>query len=192
MSNTELDREIQRVNGVDTAALHGTIKAVRENPALGEARFRAENVWKGQALNETTIGDFYAAGEEHRHKKTFVFQNDEAYALLGEDDAANPVEFVLHALAGCIATTTVYHAAAQGIHIQELETTLEGELDLQGLLQTDPSVVSGYQSIKVTMKIKSDASEKQLQELKSFFSLSPVYDTLTRAVKVDIGVEVNS
>src|SRR5690606_19318784 len=112
------------------------------------------------------IGQFFCAGEEHTHKQRFVFRNDEGYVLLGNDDAANPVEFVLHALAGCVTTTTVYHAAARGIHIDELETTLEGDLDLQGLLQTDPSVPSGYQAIRVEMRIKSDAKPEQIEELK--------------------------
>ncbi len=105
----------KRVNGVNVYELHDTIKALRENPGLGRACFRASNQWKGQALNETQIGKFYCAGEERTHKTKFVFQNDEAHALLGNDEAANPVEFILHALAGCVTTTTVYHAAARGI-----------------------------------------------------------------------------
>ena len=183
------ETEEKRVNGVSIKDLHGTISAVRNEPSLGKAIFRARNQWKGQALNETEIGDFYCAGEERQHKQKFVFQNDEGYVLLGNDDAANPVEFVLHGLAGCVTTTTVYHAAAHGIHIDELETTLEGNLDLQGLLQTDPSVPCGYQGVKVSMKIKSNATEEQLEMLKGFYKYSPVFDTLTRAVNVDVTVE---
>ena len=169
--------------------MHGTIDAVRENPDLGESRFRVRNTWKGQALNESEIGDFFVAGEERKHKGKLTYQNDEGYVLLGNDDAANPVEFILHGLAGCVTTTTVYHAAAHGINIQELETTLEGDLDLQGFLQTDPSVPSGYQNIRVNMKIKSDADQEQLKMLREFYKFSPVFDTLERAVKVNVDVE---
>lgn len=183
------ERAAKVVNGVNIEDLHGTISAVRREPALGKAIFRARNQWKGQALNETEIGDFYCAGEERQHKHKLVYQNDEGYVLLGNDDAANPVEFVLHGLAGCVTTTTVYHAAAHGIHIDELETILEGDLDLQGLLQTDPEVQSGYESIRVTMKIKSNATEKQLETLKEFYKYSPVFDTLTRPVKVTVNVD---
>lgn len=188
MENVAQPIESKRVNGIPVEDLHRTIKAVRESPYLGSATFRATNRWLGQGLNETEIGEFYCAGEEHAHVKKFVFRNDEPHSLHGTDEGANPVEFVLHALAGCVTSTTVYHAAARGIRIESLETILEGDLDLQGLLQTDPSVPSGYQNIRVQMNIKSDATPKQLEELKTFFAFSPVFDTLTRAVKVDVSV----
>jgi len=189
MAQTVRKSEEKRVNGVDVRALHDTIKAVRTTPTLGWAKFRARNRWLGQALNETVIGEFFCAGEERKHKTKLVYQNDEGYVLLGSDDAANPVEFVLHGLAGCVTTTTVYHAAAHGIHIDELETTLEGDLDLQGLLQTDPSVPSGYQKIRVAMRIKSNATKEQLEALKTFYQFSPVFDTLTRPVEIDVRVD---
>lgn len=184
------ETEGTKLNGVSIKDLHGTISAVRNEPSLGKAIFRARNKWKGQALNETEIGDFFCAGEERQHKQRFVFHNDEGYVLLGNDDAPNPVEFILHGLAGCVTTTTVYHAAAHGIHIEELETTLEGDLDLQGLLQTDPAVKPGYRQISVRMRIRSDATDKQVEMLKSFYKYSPVFDTLIRAVKVTVNVEV--
>lgn len=192
MEQTRRKEVVRRVNGVSTKDLHDTISAVRREPSLGRAVFRARNRWQGQALNETEIGDFYCAGEERQHKQKFVLQNDEGYVLLGNDDAPNPVEFILHGLAGCITTTTVYHAAAHGITIEELETTLEGSLDLQGLLQTDPAVDCGYERITVSMKIKSNATDEQTDMLKRFYKYSPVFDTLTRAVDVAVNVEARS
>lgn len=181
--------ENERVNGVSVSDLHGTISAVKKDPSLAPARFRVKNRWLGQALNESEIGSFFCAGEERTHKTRLVYQNDEGYVLLGNDDAANPVEYILHGLAGCITTTTVYHAAAHGIRIDELETTLEGDLDLRGLLQTDPSVPPGYQNIRVSMKIKADVTPEERKKLESFYKFSPVFDTLTRAVEVDVKVE---
>lgn len=190
MNATNAKQAEKRVNGVDVGALHETIRAIRTEPNLGHAQFRAWNTWKGQALNETEIGDFFCAGEERTHKKKLVYQNDEGYVLLGNDDAGNPVEFILHALAGCITTTTVYHAAAHGITIKALETTLEGDLDLQGLLQTNPSVPCGFQNIRVSMKIDSDANAEQQDLLRTFYRYSPVFETLTRPTNVAIEVAV--
>ena len=190
MENTAREQNGSTVNGVDVKALHNTISALRKQPEMGESRFRASNRWQGGALNQTEIGKFYCAGEERTHKKRFVFQNDEAHVLLGNDDGANPVEFVLHALAGCITTTTAYHAAARGIPIRSIETELEGELDLQGLMQTDPTIPCGYQKIQVTMKIKSDAPPEKIEELRTLFQYSPVFDTITRAVPVEVQVKI--
>jgi len=176
------------VNGVNLAALHDTIKTIRTRPELGASTFRLSNQWIDQALNRSTVGDFFVAGEERKHKRTFVFENDEGEVLLGKDEGANPVEFILHALAGCIITTTVYHAAAHGINIKKLETTLEGDLDLRGLLAISSEVPSGYQDIRVSLKIESDASGEKLEKLKGFYKLSPVLGTLTRPAKIDVAV----
>lgn len=189
MTNAAPALKEKRVNGVHLMNLHDTIKAVRQNPELGRSRFRATNQWLGQALNRTTIGDYFAAGQERRHKTTFVFENDEGEVLLGNDQAANPVEFILHALAGCVTTTTVYHAAALGINIHSLETTLEGDIDLRGFLGLSEEVPCGYQNIRVTMKIKSDAPAEKIEKLKQLYRFSPVFDTLTRAVDVNVTVE---
>lgn len=187
-TQSELKKE-KRINGVNIYELHDTIKAVRTEPVLGSSKFRVSNRWIGRGHNRSTVGKFFTAGQEHEHQRPFVFDNDEPPVLLGEDQGGNPVEFVLHALAGCVTTTTVYHAAARGINIQELETTLEGDLDLQGFLGISDEVPKGYQNIRVKMKIKSDAEGSKLEELKKLFAFSPVYDTLTRAVKVDVQID---
>ena len=124
MTNANKEQSSTHTNGVNRLELHQTINAVRENPKLGASQFRVRNQWLGQALNESEIGNFFCAGEEHKHISRLVYQNDEGKILLGGDIAANPVEFILHGLAGCLTTTTVYHAAANGIQIEELETTL--------------------------------------------------------------------
>lgn len=188
----EAEKTEKRINGVDAIALHETIKGVRREPSLGVSKFRATNRWMGQALNRTPIGNFYTAGQEHFHEKDFVLENDEASVLLGKDEAANPVEYVLHALAGCVTTTTVYYAAVNGIHIQELETTLEGDLDTRGFLGVSKEVPTGYQNIRVRMKIKSDAPAEKVEVLKKFYENSPVFGTLTRGVAVSVDVETQS
>ncbi|HEV2666370.1 MAG TPA: OsmC family peroxiredoxin, partial [Blastocatellia bacterium] len=104
------------VNGVNINQLFGTINQIEETPSLARFIFRAGNRWIDGGHNRTTIKDFYGAGQEDTSRaEPFVMDNDEPAVLLGEDNGANPVEFVLHALAGCLTTSLVYHAAARGI-----------------------------------------------------------------------------
>ena len=103
--------------------------------------------------------------EEHSRENPFVMDNDEPPVLLGTDKGANPVEQILHGLAGCITTTTVYYAAAKGIKIDEMETIFVGDLDLRGFLGLPGRIRNGYEQIQVTVRIKSDASDEEIREL---------------------------
>lgn len=91
-----------------------------------------------------------------------MFDADEPPLLLGKDHAANPAEYVLHALVACLTTSLVYHAAARGIRIESVESTLEGDLDLQGFLGLSDQVRRGYKDIRVNFVVKSDAGPEQL------------------------------
>lgn len=177
--------EAKVLNGVNVTGLMQTVKAVEADPTLGDFRFSAHNRWLGGGLNRTTISSFHGTHQEHTRSKPFVYLNDEPPLLFGEDRGANPVEYVLHALAGCVTTTMAYHAASRGITIDSIESELEGDIDLNGLLQTDPSVRSGYQQIRVTLKVKSDGEAELLRKL---CQISPVFDTLSRPVDVQINV----
>src|SRR5262245_34356290 len=156
----------RNINGVNIDQLFSTIDAIRDNPGLAKFEFRANNRWINGGHNRTSVKDFYGAGrEDDSRQQTFVFDNDEPVVLLGEDKGANPVEFVLHALAGCLTTSLVYHAAAQGIKIDAVESKFEGNLDLRGFLGMNEDVRNGYENIRVTFKIKADAPEEKLKEL---------------------------
>jgi uncharacterized OsmC-like protein len=174
------------VNGVDLDILMGTVQAITDQPELGKCHFRASNTWLGGSQNATSIGNFYGAGQENAHKQDFVFHADEPPVLAGSDEAANPVEYLLHALASCITTSLVAHAAVRGIHIEELESSLEGDIDLNGFLGIDPEAPKGYTDIRVTFRVKGDTDPETLRELAEF---SPVYNTITRGANVDIRVE---
>ncbi len=182
----------QEINGIDLAGLHQLIKSVRQEPALGEARFRITNRWRGADENRTTVGGFYAGGREQQHVRKFVFDCGEPQALLGQDNGANPVEFLLHALAGCVTTATVMHAAAHGIRIRRIETGIEGDLDMQGLLGLSKTVPSGYRQIRMTMRIESDAEGEKLEVLKQLHGFSPVLDTLRRPVDVQVDIQTEA
>ena len=175
------------INGVDVERLGQTIQAVQKDPGVAKSQFRAINRWVSGGHNRSTIQGFYAAGQEDTSRTNpFVLDADEPPALLGEDKGANPVEFVLHALAACLTTSLVYHAAARGIRLESVESHLEGDLDLQGFLGLSDQVRRGYKEIRVKFKVKSDASSEQLKELTKF---SPVYDIVSNPVPVSIQIE---
>jgi uncharacterized OsmC-like protein len=179
------------INGVDVDRLFGTIRTIAQAPTLAKFTFRARNEWRGGGHNRSTIQGFYGAGQEDASRKsTFVMDNDEPDVLLGTDQGANPVEYVLHALAGCLTTSLVYHAAAQGIRIDAVESRLEGDLDLRGFLGMSDEVRNGYDNVRVTFQIKADASEEQLHALCQLAQKrSPVFDIVTNAVPVTVQLE---
>jgi len=174
------------INGVDTDRMGATIEAVQNNPILATFQFRAKNRWITGGHNRSTIQSFYGAGQEDNLRTTpFVLDAGEPPVLLGNDEGANPVEFVLHALAACLTTSLVYHAAARGIRIESVESTLEGDLDLQGFLGLSDQVRRGYKEIRVNFTIKTDATAEQLKELTKF---SPVHDIVSNPVPVSISI----
>ena len=174
-------------NGVNVTALFETIDAVKQTPEIADFQFRASNKWFGGDHNRSTITAFYGACDEQPHANgPFVMDNAEPAVLLGEGKAANPVEYVLHALAGCLTTTMVYHAAARGITISDARSELEGDLDLKGFLGLDSNVRKGFSVVRVAMHVKSDADA---QTLKSLAEFSPVYDIVSKSLPVEISIE---
>ena len=182
-------KTVTMMNGVPVDRLEETIEAVSADPELGKSEFRARNRWIRGGHNRSTITDFYCAGEERVHEKPFELDNGEHEVLLGNDDGPNPVEQVLHGLAGCVTTTFVYYAAAQGIEIDEVESELTGHLDLQGMLGTAP-VKPGYTDVQIKLRVKSDAPVAKLQELATLAqNRSPVLSTVSSPVDLDVELE---
>lgn len=176
------------LNGLDTQKMVETVAALKTDPTLARFEFRARNRWISGGENHSTIKDFFGAGAEDASRvEAFQFTNGEPPVLLGDNEGANPVEFLLHALAGCVTTTTVLHAAARGIEIEALSTRLVGDIDIHGLLALD-DVPAGYQGIRIEMDIKAkNASDAELDDLIGFARAhSPVCDTVCRPVPVTI------
>ncbi len=177
------------VNGVDVDQLFKTIDTIKENPEIAKFNFRASNKWIGGTANKTTVSEYYGACKTHMRSKPHVFIKDEPPVLLGKDQGANPVEYLLAGLAGCVTTSLVAHAAARGVKIDSIESTLEGDIDLHGLLQLDDTN-PGYQGINISFKIESDASEETLQELIELAKKSsPVANTVSRPTPVNVRLE---
>ena len=174
------------LNGVNVTKLSQTIEAVKQQPDIAHFKFRARNQWDNGGHNVATVDTFYGTGQEMKHKTPFVLHADEPPVLLGDDNGANPVEYVLAGLSGCMTTTLAYHAAGRGLKIEDISSELEGDINLQGLLGTDPTIRSGYREIRVKFKVKGDVDEATVQEL---VRKSPVYDTLANPVRIKIDVE---
>ena len=176
------------INGLDVNAAVATIAAIKANPSLAKFQFRARNTWINGGENRSVIRDFYGAGQEDTSRTTdFEFTNGEPPVLLGNNEGANPVEFLLHALAGCVTTTLVLHAMARGIVIDELSSELVGDLDLQGLLALDDRVSPGYEQIRVRIHVKAACTDEELDDLIAFAQRhSPVCNTVCRPVPVVI------
>ena len=173
------------LNGVDRQKLFDTVEAVKADGGVAAFKFRVKNRWLDGAENRSTIDDYYGAHEELRHTPTFELVNDEPPILLGRDSAPNPVEYVLHGLAGCLTTSMVYHAAAQGIEITSVETRFEGDLDLRGFLGLDENVRNGFSEIRVVFDIQGNFEDDVKQDLVATAQrFSPVFDILTNGVPV--------
>ena len=176
-------------NGVDTAKLFATRDAVKAQPVAAKFQFRATNRWLGGTHSRTTICEFYGVGEEQRHEHTTTHDVDHPAVLVGTDQAPTPVEYVLHALAGCLTAGIANVAAARGITLTEVESTVEGDIDLLGILGLSETVRNGYEGIRVHFRVKGDADDEALMDLvERSRQRSAVYDIVTNGVPVDIDV----
>jgi uncharacterized OsmC-like protein len=178
---------VHTVNGIEMDVLQGTVSAIEKDPEMGKCVFRASNQWLGANHNCSTITGFFGAKQEIAHQRRFELHADEPPILAGRDQGANPVEHLLNALAACVTTSMVAHAAVRGIQIEELESELEGDIDLSGFLGVDESVPKGYTNIRVKFRVKADTDN--IERLKRLTAYSPVYNTIIHGAKVDIMVE---
>ena len=174
-------------NGVNVSDLTATIEAVQKDPSLAGFKFSAKNQWLDAGHNQSTFREFYGCGQiDQSRTQAFVLDADEPPVLLGQDAGPNPVEFILHGLAGCMTTSMVYHAAARGIDIAAVSSEFEGDLDLRGFLGLSDEVRKGYKQIRVSMHVQTTASVETLRECIGY---SPVYEMISRAVPVDVRIE---
>lgn len=173
-------------HGVDPAAVFATIGVVRGQPELGAFRFRAKNRWLRGTHSRTTIESFSGAGSEHVHKTSVPYDADHPAVLCGSDEGPTPVEFLLHALAACITAGVANVAAARGVTLTAVESTVEGEIDLRGIFGIG-GARNGYQRIRATFSVEGDAPREKLEEiLAQSRARSAVFDVLTNGVPVDI------
>lgn len=177
-------------NGVDTPTLLATINAVAGQPELAKFQFRAKSRWIAGTHSRSTMANFFGAGTEQSHKTAYQADSDHPAVLCGTDNGPAPVEYLLHALASCLTAGIANIAAVRGVTLHEVESTVEGDIDLRGILGISNEVRNGYQGIRISFKIKGDAPAEKLEEIvMQSRARSAVFDVLTNGVPVSVAVK---
>jgi uncharacterized OsmC-like protein len=178
-------------NGVDTPTLFATLDAVKANPDLAKFQFRATNQWISGTNSRSTIRGFFGAGQEDTSRiADFTYDTDHPAVLVGTGKAPTPVEFLLHAIAACLTAGIANIAAARGVTLHEVSSTVTGDIDLLGILGLSDQVRNGYEEIRVSFRLVGDAPADVLRGLvDQSRARSAVYDVLTNGVPVSIEVD---
>jgi len=183
-SNSAIEQKKNRTNGIDVDQIMDLIGAIESDSGYARFQFRATNQWIDGGQTRSRIKDFYAGNaEDTTRKQTFALDSDEPVIAAGQDSAPNAMEYVLHALASCLTTSLVYHAAVRGIEIEAVESSYEGDMDVRGLFGLAKDVRKGFSKVAVNMRVKSEASIEELTELAMF---SPVHDIISNSLPVEL------
>lgn len=178
------------INGVDVPTLFATIDAVKGAPEAARFQFRAVNHWIRGTHSRTTMRGFFGVGEEQQRRVEFSMEGDHPEVLTGADAAPTPTEAVLHALAACLTAGIGNIASARGIELTSVESRLEGDLDLRGLLGLSDEVRNGFERIRVTFRLEGDATAEELAAVVAQSQArSAVFDLLTNGAPVDVVIE---
>ena len=178
-----------RRNGVDVATLFATLDAVRAQPEIARFQFRSAHRWVSGTHNRGTISGFFGAGQENLHETETVIDADHPAVLVGSDQGPTPAELLLNALGACLMSGLANIAAARGIDLDEVTATVEGDINLLGILGLDDGVRNGYEAIRVVFHVKGAADAERLAALvEQSRSRSAVFDVVTNGVPVSIDV----
>jgi uncharacterized OsmC-like protein len=182
--------ENPHLNGVDTATLFATLDAVKGQNQIAEFQFRATNSWVSGTHSRSKISGFYGATQEMEHTHETEVVSDHPAVLVGQDTGPTPVEYLLHAIAACLTAGIANIAAARGVELSHVSSTVEGDINLLGILGlSDGTVRNGYEQIKVTFHIEGDADDETLRGLvEQSRKRSAVYDVFTNPTPVVIDV----
>lgn len=175
------------MNGVDVPTLAATLGVVKSQPGLAKFTFRANGEWLAGTHSRTAFSTFYGAGGEQAHKATQTVDGDHPGVLCGADNGPTPVELLLAALSACITAGIGNIAAIRQVKLHSVETTLEGDIDLQGIFGMDASVRNGFSAIRASFKIKGDAPKQVLEAIvHQSVARSAVMDVLSNGVPVSV------
>ena len=176
-------------NGVDTSTLFATLDAVKAMPQLAKFRFRASNHWISGTHSQSTIHRFHGAMREMAHQESYTCDADHPAVLCGSDNGPTPVELVLHALAACLTAGLATIAAARGVELTEVESAVEGDIDLLGILGLSDDVRTGCQQIRISFTVRGDDPGKLRQVVEQSCRRSAVLDVVTNGVPVVIDID---
>ena len=176
-------------NGVNVQALLDARDALTKAPQAAQFKWRAACEWKNGTHSHSTIESFFGLGEEQHRKKTFAFDADHPEVFASEDKGATPVEYVLVGLASCLTAGIAAVAQHRNIQLRSVTATLEGDMDIQGILGIDSDVRNGFGGIKVSYDIDADAKREDIEALVAQSQKrSAVYDIVTNPTNVTVVV----
>ena len=176
-------------NGVNVEALLGARNALGETPEAGRFVWRATNEWVHGTHSRSSVRSYYGLGAEHDHKSEFDFEADHPLVFAAEDNAATPVEIVLVGLASCLTAGVAAVAQNREIQLNSVKATVEGDMDIQGILGADPDVRNGFSNIRVTYDIDADATPEDIRALVAQSQKrSAVFDIVTNPTNVTVEV----
>jgi uncharacterized OsmC-like protein len=185
--STQAEKQVQ--NGVNVEALLGAREALSKAPEAAKFNWRASCKWRNGTHSQTSIQGFYGLGQQQSHKTEFTFDTDHPEIFASEDKGATPVEMVLAGLAGCLTAGVASIAQLRKIQLRSVTATLEGAMDIQGILGIDGDVRNGFNDIKVKFDIDADASKEDLEALVAQSQKrSAVYDVITNPTNVSVSV----
>jgi len=176
-------------NGVNVQALLDAREVLRGAPEAAQFTWRASSTWQNGVHSTTTIENFFGLGEEQKHKTVTVFDADHPAVFAANDDGITPIEYLLVGLASCLTAGVASVAQNRGIQLRSIESTVEGNHDIRGILGVDSDVRNGFNDVKVTFHIDADASKEDIEALVAQSQKrSAVFDALTNPT--DVTVEV--
>jgi uncharacterized OsmC-like protein len=174
------------VNGIDTDRIIDLANKISQKEDHGIFQFRAKNKWLHGSCSRTSIQGFFAEGKEDASRtEALTVDADQPAFLAGRNTAPNAVEHYLHSLTSCLNSTLVYHASVQGIPVEEVNVTAEGDMNARGFFGISDDVNRGYKDIRINMQVKSPADVETLTKLAMY---SPVYEMVSKAVSVDFNL----
>jgi uncharacterized OsmC-like protein len=177
-------------NGVNVDALIAARDALTKAPAAAQFKWRAACEWKDGTHSHSTVEGFYGLGQEQHRKSSFKFDADHPEVFASEDKGATPVEFVLVGLASCLTAGIAAVAQHRNIQLRSVKATIEGDMDIQGILGIDSDVRNGFDGIKVTYEIDADAKREDIEALVAQSQKrSAVYDIVTNPTNVTVEVK---
>ena len=176
-------------NGVNAEALLGAKAALTDAPAGARFKWRAVCDWVNGTHSRATVEQFFGLGEEQSHKRAFSFDADHPEVFAAEDKGITPVEFVIVGLASCLAAGVASVAQYRNIQLHSVRASVEGDMDIQGILGIDADVRNGYQGIRVNFEIDADASQEDIEAVVAQSQKrSAVYDIITNPTMVEVTV----
>jgi uncharacterized OsmC-like protein len=176
-------------NGVNVEHLLGARNALGETPEAGQFKWRVTNQWLHGTHSKSSVEGYFGLGAEHDHKSTYRFESDHPLVFAAEDNAATPVEIVLVGLASCLTAGVAAVAQVREIRLRSVKATVEGDMDIAGILGADPDVRTGFSGIRVKYEIDADADADDIEALVAQSQKrSAVFDILTNPTNVTVEV----